>query len=430
MQRGGKMKRDTEEETISMDTVTPQGLWTRNFIIITVGSIVSMLGNAIAGFALGLLVLDYTGSTFLYAMYMVIYNLPKVAVPTLAGPFMDKFSRRKTIYTLDFISTVLYGLFAWLIMSGYFNYGFLIAGCLILGSLDSVYQVAFDSFYPMLITEGNYTKAYSIQSTLESMTLLMIPVSVFLYNFVGIAPLFLINMATFLIAAVMETRITPIQESYVKEEKEKFGFAQYREIFQEGISYLKEEKGLMAITSYFMVSMLAAGAFQTLVLPYFRMNFQYGEYVYLFTMGWTTVGRMIGGAIHYKFKYPTDKKYIIAISVYIIISIMEGTMLYFPIVVMMVMCFAEGILGVTSYNIRISATQSYVPDEKKGRFNGIFQMINIGGMLLGQFLAGVLGEFMSERTVLFGFHMFCVIAAVVIIGGNKKHVEKIYNRQA
>lgn len=424
------MKGITEDAAVSVDKAAQEGLWTRNFTIITVGSIVSMLGNAIAGFALGLLVLDYTGSTFLYAMYMVTYNLPKVAVPTLAGPFVDKFSRRKTIYTLDFVSTALYGIFAWLIVSGHFNYVFLIIGCLIIGTIDSVYQVAFDSFYPMLITEGNYTKAYSIQSTLESMTILMIPVSAFVYNLMGIVPLFLINMATFLIAAVMETRITPIQESYVKDREEKFGFAQYREIFQEGISYLKEEKGLMAITSYFMFSMLAAGAFQTLVLPYFKMNFQHGEYVYIFTMGWTMVGRMIGGAIHYKFKYPTDKKYIIALSVYTIISFMEGTMLYFPIVVMMVMCFAEGILGVTSYNIRISATQSYVPDEKKGRFNGIFQMINMGGMLLGQFVAGVLGEFMSQRTVLLGFHVLSLIAAIVIIGGNKKHVEKIYNRQA
>lgn len=424
------MKKTRNDESVSIDKASSKGLWTRNFTIITVGSIVSMLGNAIAGFALGLLVLDYTGSTFLYAMYMVTYNLPKVAVPTLAGPFVDKFSRRKTIYTLDFVSTALYGIFAWLILSGHFNYAFLIIGCLIIGTIDSVYQVAFDSFYPMLITEGNYTKAYSIQSTLESMTLLMIPVSAFLYNLVGIAPLFLINMGTFLIAAVMETRITPIQESYVKGREEKFGLVQYREIFREGISYLKEEKGLMAITGYFMISMLAAGAFQTLVLPYFKMNYEYGEYVYVFTMGWTMVGRMIGGAIHYKFKYPTEKKYLIALSVYIIISMMEGTMLYFPIVVMMVMCFAEGILGVTSYNIRISATQSYVPDEKKGRFNGIFQMINMGGMLLGQFVAGILGEFVSQRTVLLGFHMLCVVAAIVIIGGNKKHVEKIYNRQA
>ena len=35
-------------------------LWTKNFTIITMGTVVSMLGNAVAGFAIGLMVLDYT----------------------------------------------------------------------------------------------------------------------------------------------------------------------------------------------------------------------------------------------------------------------------------------------------------------------------------------------------------------------------------
>ena len=421
------MRRKGKRAEVS-ETCAP--LWTRNFTIITAGSVVSMLGSSIAGFALGLLVLDYTGSTFLYALFMVMYNLPKVVAPTLAGPFVDKFSRRKTIYTLDFISAVLYGVFAWLIVAGYFNYGFLIAGCLILGTIDSVYQVAFDSFFPMLISEGNYTKAYSIQSTLESLTAFMVPVSAFLYNLIGIAPLFLINMASFLIAAIMETRITPVREEYVKKEQENFGLLQYKETFMEGIHYLKEEKGLRAITLYFTISSLAGGAFGTLVLPYFKLNFPNGEYIYIFTVGWIMVGRLIGGAVHYKFKYPTDKKYIIALCVYISIALFEGTMLYLPMVVMMGMCLTEGFLGMTSYNIRISSTQSYVPDEKKGRFNGLFQMGMTAGMMVGELIAGALSEIFSPRAVLSGFEVICLLAAVVIMGGNKEYVEKIYNRQA
>ena len=74
-------------------------LWTRDFSIITIGSIISMLGNAVSGFAIGLVVLDYTNSTFLYALFMVVYNLPKIVVPLFAGPYLDRFSRKKVIYT-------------------------------------------------------------------------------------------------------------------------------------------------------------------------------------------------------------------------------------------------------------------------------------------------------------------------------------------
>lgn len=423
-----KMKKHTTDNTNERQNATEK-LWTKNFTIITLGTVVSMLGNAISGFALGLLVLDYTGSTFLYALYMVMYNVPKVIAPTLAGPFLDKFSRRKTIYMLDFFSAVLYGSFALLIWNGQFNYGFLIVGCLLLGTIDSIYQVAYDSFYPMLISEGNYTKAYSIQSTLESLSLFMIPVSAFLYNQVGIAPLFFANMVSFFIAAVMETQIRK-EETYVKKEEEAFGLAQYRKTFREGLSYLRLERGLLAVTLYFMVNSFASGAFSTVVLPYFKMNYDNGEYVYIFTMGWMTIGRLLGGAVHYRIHFPVEKKFAIALSVYLISSLIEGVVLYMPIPVIMLLCFVEGLLGVTSYNIRISATQSYVPDEKKGRFNGIFQMAMTTGLLFGEFFSGVLTVFLPERATLCGFMAISFIAALVLIYGNRSHVKKIYNRQS
>ena len=117
-------------------------------------------------------------------------------------------------------------------------------------------------------------------------------------------------------------------------------------------------------------------------------------------------------------------------TVYLCSALIDGTVLYLPYYAIMAVCFIEGILGVTSYNIRISATQSYVPDEKKGRFNGIFQMAITGGMLLGQFLSGVFTLFLPERAVISAFMALNFIGAVVIMGGNRAHVKKIYNRRA
>ena len=408
---------------------TKNTLWTKNFTIITIGTVVSRLGSAIAGFATGLLILDYTKSTFFYALYMVLYSLPKIVMPSLAGPFIDKFSRRKTIYTLDFVSATVYLLFALVIFSGNLNYVLLVGGCMLLGAIDSVYSVAYDSFYPMLISEGNYTKAYSIASTLDALSMVMIPVSVFLYNLIGIGPLFLIDMASFLIAAIFETQIS-VTESYVKKEDEKFGLTQYRKTFREGIDYLKEEKGLCAITLYFTITMCADGAFGVLTLPYFREAYPNGEYVYVLVFGCLMIGRVIGGAIHYRFKYPTQKKYAIAMTVYLCISILDALLMYMPVPVMMPMCFAVGIMGITSYNIRISATQSYVPNERKGRFNGIFQMCVTIGSMLGELVAGGMAEFMGKREVNIVFMLMNAIAVWAVIYRGRRFVKPIYNRQA
>lgn len=407
-------------------------LWTKNFTIITVGSVVSMLGSTLAGFAMSLLVLDYTGSTFLFALYNVFYMLPYSLAPVLCGPFLDRFSRRKTIYTLDFITAGYYGLLSVILTFGKLNFVFIAVSTLIIGTIGSIYTVAYESFYPLLISEGNYSKAYSVQSTLEVMTFFMTPVSAFVYNKFGIVPLFVCNVITYLIAAITETQIKA-DENYIEKHKEessdsnkKLGFSFIAD-FKEGMKYLISEKGLLAVAVYFCFSSLSGGATGTLELPFFKNTYENGEYYYMLVVGTACVGRAIGGALHYKFKLPHKKKFEIALIVYITISLLEGFFLFFPIPVMMVMCFLTGIGGVTSYNIRISATQQYVPDEKKGRFNGTFGTLNTIGTLLGQLVSGALGEFLPARGILCAIMMLNVLAAVVIIGGNKKHVAKIYN---
>ena len=407
-------------------------LWTKDFTIITVGTVISMLGSTLSGFAMSLLVLDYTGSTFLFALYNVLYFLPHTIVPALCGPFLDRFSRRKTIYVLDFITAGVYVAAALVFLAGYFSFPMLALFCVLIGTIGSVYNVAYDSFYPLLISEGNYSKAYSVASTLETLTMVMAPVSTFLYKQFGIVPLFLADAVTYFIAAVLETQIGA-EEHYVARQKEnrterRMSRQMVRD-FREGMQYLWSEKGLLAVAIYFCASSFAGGVTQTLDLPWFKNAFHNGEYWFTLVWGMSSVGRAIGGALHYKLRIPKEKKYAIALTVYIVISTLEGTYLYCPIPAMMVMCFLTGLGGVTSYNIRIAGTQRYVPDEKKGRFNGAFGTINMVGMVAGQLIAGALAEILPIRGIVSAAMGLTVAVAILVIGGSKTAVSKIYNTE-
>ena len=404
-------------------------LWTRNFTIITIGTAVSLFGNAIAGFATGLLILDYTGSVFKFAIYMILYEAPRIFMPTLAGPFLDKFSRRRTIYTLDFISAAIYGVFGFILMQGEIGFLPLVLGAASLGAIGSVYQVAYDSFYPMLITEGNMGKAYSISSTLESMMMVVTPLSVFLYHQIGIAPLFFINMVCYFIAAVFETRIK-VEEKYVIGENETFGLRQYKKTFDEGVEYLKSEKGLLAIAVYFMFSAFSGGGHMIIGLPYFRDTYGVrGEYIFILVMAFEMVGRVIAGGFHYLHRISKERKFIVAFIVYLYIAIVGGVHLYFPIPLMLVLMFSMGAMAMTSYNIRISTTQHYIPDDKKGRFNGTFQMMHTFGMMAGEFISGAMGDYMDKRLVVVLFSVVEFTAAWLIMFRSRKHVSKIYNQE-
>lgn len=412
-----------------------QPLWTRDFTIITLGSVVSMFGNAMSGFAMSLLVLDYTGSSLFYAIYIAVFTLPQMIMPVFSGAVLDRFSRRRMIYTLDFISAVMYGLAALLLGSGWFSFPVLAMFCFMEGSINSIYTVAYESFYPLLITEGNYAKAYSISSVLETMTAVMIPVAAFAYNTIGIAPLMGINAVSFLFAALMEVQIHTSHETYIEKRRQDTpddGRTSGRQLLgdiKEGFQYLQTERGLLAIAVYFAFTSLAGGASSVITLPYFKANFINGEYVYMLVWGMMVFGRMFGGVVHYRIRFPVGIKYAVALTVYILTSLGEGFYLYCPVSVMMGMCLLIGMLGVTSYTIRISATQNYVPDEKKGRFNGAFNMLNTVGSFSGELIAGGLTMVLPARTVLTAFMLVNAAAAVLVIGGNRSHVRKIYNTQ-
>lgn len=408
---------------------TPQKLWTKNFTIITLGTAVSLFGNVISGFATGLLVLDYTGSVLLFAVYMILFDLPRVVMPQIIGPILDKFSRRKMIYTLDFLSAAIYGVFGLILLKGEINYALLTIGCAMLGIISSIYTVAYDSFYPLLITEGNMGKAYSISSTMESLLMIVTPLSAYLYHTIGIAPLFFIDCASYFIAAVFETQIR-VKEEYVIEKGQKFGLSQYKETFKEGMDYLKLEPGLMAVACYFMFSSFSGGANMIIGLPYYRGAYGIkGEYIFMIVGAGMMIGRMLAGVFHYRHKIKSERKFNIAFVVYLTIAVFGGTYLYTPIPCMVAMTFIMGVFGMTSYNIRISSTQSYVPHEKKGRFNGTFQMMSTFGMLAGELLAGAMADHMDKRLVLLCFGILEFSAAWFFMYRKRKDVSKIYNRE-
>lgn len=396
-----------------------------------------MLGNSVSGFAIGLVVLDYTKSTFLYAFFMVMYSLPKIVIPLFAGPYLDRYSRKKVIYTLDFISSIVYFFIFLFIYKGLFNYGVLLSITIFIGIIDGIYQIAYESFYPNLISKGNYSKAYSISSMIYPLAAFMVPVASFIYISMGTtAFLFLFNSISFFIAACFETRIS-YKENHMSESKEdKFSFNDYKSDFKDGINYILKEKGLLVITIYFCITMFAGSGYETVLLPFFKNHPEYFSNIaidvvtlYTIVTGFGVFGRLIGGFIHYKFKYPVKKKFIIALCVYLSIAILESFQLFLPVPLMILSFFTIGIMGVTSYNIRISSTQSYVPDCNRGRFNGIFQMICVAGSIAGQLVAGSLAEFISERSIIVIFMSINILAVIFVMYRGRNHVKAIYNRK-
>ncbi len=416
-----------------------QGLWTWDFTIITLGSIVSLIGGVLSSFAMSIMVLDYTGSVFLYALFNASYQVPMLVCPILAGPYLDRMSRKKVIYWLDYLSAGLFALLFLLLKSGWFSYPALLAFSLVRGAIDSVYMVAYDSLYPNLVAEHNLSKAYSISGVLQSVMLVAYPLGAMVYDLLGgVEPLFAINAVCFFIGACFE-RCVRHQETHMDAAPPADGMGALKRFgrdLRDGVDYIAGEKGLLAITLYFMFSNFTGAGASELYLPFFRSHAaQFAVWpvaavtLYTIVSSFTEAGRVVGGIIHYKVKLPAGKKFAIAMTVYVLINVFEGGWLFLPVPAMAVVLFVDGLMGVTSYNIRIAATQSYIPDGKRARFNGAYQMLTSLGSLGGTLLAGSMAEVLSERAVVVLFSAVGLAAAWQIIFRRRREVAPVYNRE-
>jgi len=403
-------------------------LWNRNFTILTLGTFVSALGSAAAGIALGIMIYLETESPLILAVFSIINILPRIITNFLIGPFIDRNSRVKIIYLIDFFYFTFFAIFSWILFTGYFDVVVFTVVAAGIGVIDTVYQTAYMSLFPELITGKNHSKAYSTSSLIWPISAaIMAPIATFFIdNFTfGVAILMAFNAITFLVAAIMETTIK-VEETLNTSTPDRWKFI--RDL-REGFDYYKKERGILGIAILFMAFSLGYGISDLLRMPFFVESDIYTiqHYSYLVTAG--SIGRVIGGIIHYRIRIPREKKYLIAISVYFTVEIMSAITLLSPYFLMIAFMFIIGFLSVTSFNIRMSATQTYIHSSIRGRVNSVFQLLwSIGG-IIGLIAAGLIAEYTSipYQWIIFGV-IFITLPMILLFPVRlRREFENIYN---
>ena len=215
----------------------------------------------------------------------------------------------------------------------------------------------------------------------------MAPIAAFMietYVF-GIAILMAFNAITHFLAASVESTMR-LEE--ILNQKEVKGF-QFIEDLKEGFHYYRLEKGIFGIAILFAAFSFVYASQDLLRMPYFISSDVYTIQHFSFIISASSVGRILGGIIHYTFKYPPHKRYLIAVSVYFTVEFLSATMLYMPYVLMVTFSFIVGLLSVTSFNIRMTATQVYIPTQLQGRVNSTQNLLWNIGAIIGALVTGL-----------------------------------------
>ena len=100
-------------ETVSshgaMAPKTPEPkLWTRDFTLVTLATILGAAGGIAGEFALSFFVFDETGSTLASALVIAITLFPHTLVPLAVSPFMDRLPRKAFLVGGDLVCGLAY----------------------------------------------------------------------------------------------------------------------------------------------------------------------------------------------------------------------------------------------------------------------------------------------------------------------------------
>ena len=141
-------------------------LWTRNFSLLIAATTFGCMGGIVGNFALSFLVFDETGSTFASALVIAIQLIPNFLIPLLVAPWMDRFPRKPFLVFGDFINGIFYALMGIYLLVFDFSYVGYLGYSLLLATLGSLDELAYNSIFPKIIPSGMEQKGYAISSML------------------------------------------------------------------------------------------------------------------------------------------------------------------------------------------------------------------------------------------------------------------------
>lgn len=403
-------------------------LWTRDFTLMTVATIMGAAGAIAGNFALSFLVYDETGSTLASALIIAINFVPGFVVPLVASPFMDALPRKPFLVAGDAVNGVLYLLMGLYLNSRGFTYTLYLLFSLLLSSLSAFDQLAYNSLFPKLIPPGCMDKGYTVSSMVYPvMQVVMAPVAALLMDLIGVGNILLLQGGLSIAAALTESRIRTEEE---RRAYRRFSLRGYFADLKEAADYLRQERGMLNIFAYMAVTNGVASGYAPIFVAFFSSTPGLSAAMYSLFAVAEFAGRTLGGVLRYATKMPKEKRFGFAFAVYQVYETMDMLLLWLPYPLMLANRAIAGFLGINSATLRLAAVQSTLPDRLRARVNAFESVLYSAAFSVLSLAVGALGEVMDLRLCV----TLCAFASLIIcwmtIWRRRREIRAMYENAA
>ncbi|HUX14163.1 MAG TPA: MFS transporter [Spirochaetia bacterium] len=235
----------------------------RNFLIFWSGQGFSVIGTWMQNVGQAWLVLQLTNSPFKLGLVSTIQFLPVMLLSVFAGPFVDRFPKRKVLIFTQTMLMLLAFVLSAITFLHVVQYWHILVLALLLGMVNTFDIPTRQSFVIELAGREDLMNAISLNSTVFNMARVVGPaVAGLLIGLIGIAPCFLFNGISFLavIVSLFFINVPDYRAPQVADTDVGNPFSRVLSSIGEGLNYIRKNShillplALMAVLSTFVMN--------------------------------------------------------------------------------------------------------------------------------------------------------------------------------
>lgn len=396
-------------------------IFSKDFLLVAIGQIISLFGNQILRYALPLYLLNQTGSSALFGTISACAFIPMLIIFPIGGIIADRVNKRNIMVILDFTTAAL--IFLFYVLVGTTDIIPLMASTMIiLYGIQGAYQPAVKASVPVLVDTKYLMQANSIVDVISSLSSVVGPViGGILFSIVGLEPILYVSIGCFFVSAVMEIFIhIPFEKKQAKGNIFVTGFGDLKESF----SFMFKKQPVLWKMSLFYASVnlilnsLVLIGIPVLITQHLGFTTNVANRLYGYAQGIIAAGSVLGGllagVLSKKLKSKSIPFFIIGGALSMLLGGLALQTLRNSMAIYIILVIACGILLTleTLFTIQMmSYVQILTPKNLIGKVISCVICICMCTNPIGQFIYGIVFEKIGSNT-----YVPFYVAALIMIG--------------
>ncbi|MFX1511239.1 MAG: MFS transporter [Promethearchaeota archaeon] len=370
----------------------------RAYLFFWIGQMLSHLASTIVQFVIILWIALETESSFFLGLAAFAGFAPFILVMPIAGVFVDRWSRKAVIISMDFLQAVTTAILFFLFWIEAVSIWHILLLSALRGVCQGFHMPATEAIVPLLVPPEKLSQMNGLNHLMWGLVGIIGPlIAALLLSFWEIPQILLLDPLTFLIALipVLIIQIPTLMKDEVATKKPSF-----QKEFSEGIVFIKERPGLLSLLSVFTIVNLFSQPFYVL-LPLFLMNVHsVGENelsgALALLLGVQQVGMLIGSIFMTTWK--GFNRNVVGVTLGILftylcmLAIAITPPQSYALLIIGVVLWINGLTNPISNVSSQTIWQSVVPPDKMGRVMSVRTTIAWFVIPVGMLLSGILAE--------------------------------------